>query len=118
MPKFSPMLVLLAVLIFVYHASHTFFNLQRLEFPFLADVLYNAAFVCAVGWWIRGENRRHRIAPLYCDGMVVGVGWLVLIPYYLFKTLGLKGFIPLITLIVAFVAGSIVGGLAFLITAQ
>ena len=118
MPKFSPMLVLLAVLIFIYHASHTFFNLQRLEFPLLIEILYNAAFICAVGWWIQGENRRHRMGQLYCDGMVIGVGWWVLIPYYLFKTHGLKGFIPLIGLILVFVTAIVVAGFAYILTAQ
>jgi len=112
------MLVLLAVLVFFSSVSHTFFSLEHLEFPVLAEGLYRIAFIWAVGWWIREENRRHRIAPLYCDGLLISIGWLVLIPYYLFKTLGLKGFIPLFTLIVVFVAGSIVGGLAYLLTAQ
>ncbi len=118
MPKFSPMLVLLAILVFVFSLSHTFYSLEGLEFPLLAEVLYRASFICAIGWWIREENRRHRITPIYCDGLFVGVGWFVLIPYYLFKTHGLKAFIPLVTLILVVVAGSIVGGLAYLLTAQ
>jgi hypothetical protein len=118
MPKFSPMLVLLAVLIFVYHTPHTFFVLRGLEFSPLAEYLYSAAFLCAVGWWIREENRRKRITPLYCDGILIVVGWPFLILYYLLKTRGLKGFIPLLGLIVVLVVAIIVGGLANVLTTQ
>jgi hypothetical protein len=118
MPKFSPMLVLLAVLIFVHHTSHTFFILKGLEFPPLAEYLYTAGFICAVGWWIREENRRNRITPLYCDGILIVIGWPVLILYYLLKTRGLKGFIPLLGLIVVFVVAIFVGALASVLTGQ
>lgn len=94
-----PMLVLLGILVFVYHFGIGIYSALGLEPLPAFEFLYGTAFLCAVVWWVRAEARRYNLKPIYCLGLLVGVGWMILIPYYLFKTRGLRGFIPLLALI-------------------
>jgi hypothetical protein len=112
------MLVLLAVLVFVYHTAHSFFYFRGMELLPAVEFLYYAAFLCGVGWWIRGENRKHGIGSFYCDGVLIANGWLLLIPYYLWKTRGVRGFIPLLALIVVFVVAQFIGIIASVLVAR
>jgi hypothetical protein len=101
------MLVLLWILIFVCHVGFGFYSFHGLEAPPELEFLYRAAFVCAVVWWLRADERNSAVTPMYCQGMLVGVGWLIIIPYHLLKTRGAGGLIPLLALIMSPVAGRI-----------
>ena len=96
------MLVLLIILIFVYNAGAAFYNAQGLEPLPAFEYLYHAAFVCGVVWWLKGETKRSAVTSIYCPGMLVGIGWLIIIPYHLLKTRGAKGLIPLFALFGSF----------------
>ena len=96
------MLVLLFILIFIYNAGAAFYYAQGLETPPLLEFLYDATFVTGVVWWLRAETKRSAITSMYCQGMLVGAGWLIIIPYHLLKTRGVKGFIPLFALVGSF----------------
>jgi hypothetical protein len=110
-----PLLVWLAVLVFIYHTSQTFYLLNQLEPLASVDYIYKAAFLCAIAWWIQGENRKYRMGRFYCDGVLVNSGWMILIPYYLLKTRGLRGFIPLLVLVAVFIAAQFVAVVAYLL---
>ena len=107
------MLVLLGVLVFVYHIGIGIYNARGLE-PLPAFVfLYNAAFLCGVVWWLRAEAKRSPVARTYCEGLLVSVGWLFIIPYHLLKTRGAKGLIPLLALICTFVASRVLAAIIY-----
>lgn len=93
------MLVLLGILVFVYHFAIGIYNAWALEPPSSFEFLYSVAFLCGVVWWMKAEFRRYNVKPVYCLGLLVGSGWLVMIPYHLFKTRGVRGLIPLLALI-------------------
>ena len=101
------MLVLLAILVFIYNFAAAFYLLNGLELSAAVEFVYAAAFPCGAIWWLRSDSRRSPITPLYCHGMIVGVGWFVIIPYHLLKTRGAKGFLPLLVLIGSFVLAQI-----------
>ena len=101
------MLVLLGVLVFVYNLGAGIYNARGLEPLPTFEFLYTAAFLCGVVWWLNAETKSSAVKPIYCSGLLVGVGWLFIIPYHLLKTRGLKGFIPLFALIASFIAAHI-----------
>lgn len=109
------MLVLLAVSVFLYHVGIGLYHALGLEPSAAFEFLYNVAFVCAVVWWIKQEARRYEVTPVYCLGFLVSTGWMIVIPYHLYKTRGVKGFIPLVALIGVFLAAQIVAGLFYLL---
>ena len=98
------MLVLLVILVFVYHFGIGIYSAWGLEPSPTFEFLYSAAFLCGVVWWLKAEARRYNVKLVYCLGLLVGIGWIIMIPYHLFKTRGVRGFIPLLALIVSFLA--------------
>ena len=44
------------------------------------------------GWWVEADSRQTRYWPCYDFGTFVFFGWPVVLPYYLFRTRGLRGF--------------------------
>lgn len=101
------MLVLLGVLVFVYHTGLGLYYARGLEPLPAFGFLYNAAFLCGVVWWLRAEAKSSPVARTYCEGLLVGIGWIFIIPYHLLKTRGVKGLIPLVALIGTFVISKV-----------
>jgi hypothetical protein len=106
-------LVLLGILIFVYHFGTGIYYGGGWEPSPVFDFLYSSAFICGVVWWLRADAREYQVSSVYCPGVLVGLGWPILIPYHLFKTRGRKGFIPFVAFIGTFLAAYLLA--AFLI---
>jgi hypothetical protein len=101
------MLILLGLLVFVYNLGAGIYRVHDLEPLPTVEFLYTAAFICGVVWWLQAETGRSAVQPVYCSGLLVGVGWLFIIPYHLLKTRGARGLIPLFALIGSFVVAQI-----------
>jgi hypothetical protein len=102
------MLVLLAILIFVYHLAVGFYLTFGLETPAAVEFLYLAASSCAAVWWLQSETRRSAAGSVYCQGLLVGAYWPIVIPYHLLKTRGFRGLLPLLLLIASYLVPQIV----------
>lgn len=107
------MLVLFAILIFIYHFAAAMYQLSGAEPPPLLEFLYVAGFLCAAIWWLRSETRQSAVTPVYCHGLLMNVGWFVILPYHLIKTRGAKGLLPLLLLIGSFVASQIAAAIVY-----
>lgn len=110
------MLLLLGILIFVYNLGLGLQYASGFEPSLRVELLHNYGLLCGVVWWLRAERRKYQISPLYCDGLLVGFAWPFLVPYHLFKTRGVKGFIPLLGLIGSFVAAYVLAVLVYIAT--
>ena len=120
-PKANPswiMLVLFGVLVFVYHLGFGIYVTLGLEPSPTVEFLYSAAFVCAVVWWLRAEAKSSPVARTYCEGLLVGVGWMFIIPYHLLKTRGVKGLIPLLALIFTFIASYVLAIVIYVLSSN
>jgi len=101
------MLILLAILIFIYNFAAGFYAFSGRELSPSVEFLYLASFPCGALWWLRPDARRSAITHMYCYGLLMGAGWFVLIPYHVLKTRGARGFLPLLLLIGSFLAARI-----------
>ena len=108
------MLVLFGVLVFVYHLGRGIYFARGLEPLPTVEFLYNAGFLCGVVWWLRAETKSSPVARTYCEGLLVGMGWIFIIPYHLLKTRGVKGLIPLLALIFTFIASKVLAAVVYL----
>jgi hypothetical protein len=108
------MLVLLGTLVFVYNLGAGIYYVNGLEPTPTVEFLYTAAFLCGVVWWLQAETGRSAVQPVYCSGLLVGIGWLVIIPYHLLKTRGARGLIPLLALIGSFIVPQILSLILYL----
>ncbi len=108
-------LILLGLSIFVYYFGVGVYYAMGQEPSLTFEFLYTAAFLCGVVWWLRAEARRFNTKPVYCLGLLAGIGWMVLIPYHLFKTRGVRGFIPLIAMIGTVVAAYVLALIVYFV---
>lgn len=111
------MLVLLGLLVFVYNFGAGIYYVNGLEPLPAFEFLYSAGFLCGVVWWLRADAGRSTVQPVYCSGLLVGIGWFIIIPYHLLKTRGARGLIPLVALIASFVIAYILTVIVYIATA-
>lgn len=109
------MLVLLSIAVFVYNFSAGLYYARGMETLPALDFLYTGLFLCGVIWWLKAEAVRSAVNPVYCSGMLVGTGWLFIIPYHLLKTRGWKGLIPLFALIGSFLAAHVLALIVYVV---
>jgi len=100
-------LILLGLLVFIYHFGIGIYHARGLEPLPSFEFLYTAAFLCSVVWWLRAEGRGSALKQVYCLGLLVGIGWPIMIPYHLLKTRGVRGLIPMLGLIGSFLVAHI-----------
>ena len=109
------MLLLLSILVFVYHFGLGIYHTLGLEPSPTFEFLETGAFLCGVVWWLKADAQRSSLKQVYCPGLMVGYGWFVIIPYYLFKTRGIRGFIPLLVLMGSVLAAYLCAGIVYVI---
>lgn len=109
------MLVLFAILIFVYNFAVPLLLATGSEASIAVELLYKAGFLWGAIGWLRSDKHRSAATQIYCHGLLIGSAWFVLIPYHLLKTRGVKGFLPLALLAGSFVGARTAGGVAYII---
>lgn len=109
------MLILLAILIFIYNLGFSLLLLQHGEPSFLAHLLYQALFISGFGAWLHRDLRQQRIEPVYCSGLFLQVGWMFVVPYYLYKTRKLKAFVPIGILVGSFILSQVIAIICYVI---
>ena len=109
------MLILLAILIFIYNFAAALIVMAGSEPSAEARFVYLAGFICGSIWWLRSDKHRSAVTPLYCQGLLVYVGWVVIIPYHLIKTRGAKGLLPLLLLAGSFVSAPVAALVVYLV---
>lgn len=68
------------------------YEVWAVPLPAVVEILYPIAFLGFVGWWFAEDCRRTGVRWPLDMGMFVYVAWMFILPYYLFKTRGVKGF--------------------------
>lgn len=111
------MLILLAILIFIYHFIAMFYLLARIEPSPTVEFLYLAALPCGIVWWFRSEKRKSAVSHLYCDGLMACYGCLFTVPYHLLKTRGVKGLLPLLALVGSYLASQVLAVTVYVVLA-
>ena len=101
------MLILLALLIFIYHFTAMFYQLAGLEPLPTVEALYIAALPCGIVWWFRSEQRKSAVTHVYCEGVTAYYGFVFTAPYHLLKTRGVKGLLPLLALVGSYLGSQI-----------
>jgi len=109
------MLVLFAILIFVYNFAATLYLLTGVEPSPTAQFLYLAGFACGTVWWLRSETRKSAVTNVYCHGLLMNIGWFVIIPYHLLKTRGWKGLLPLLALVASYIGSIVMAAVVYLV---
>lgn len=107
------MLVLFAILIFIYNFTSTLYLLTGVEPLPTVEFLYFVGFACGTIWWLRSETRKSAVTNVYCHGLLMNIGWFVIIPYQLLKTRGSKGLLPLLALVGTYVLSIVMAAIVY-----
>jgi hypothetical protein len=62
----------------------------------LADIISRNTFSFILAWWVIADARKRRRELWYDFGTFVFFAWPVVVPIYLFKTRGMRGFLTLL----------------------
>ncbi|MEQ1924273.1 MAG: hypothetical protein ABL952_17370, partial [Pyrinomonadaceae bacterium] len=57
--------------------------------------------------WLREDSRNYGIAWVLDLGMFLFMAWPLILPYHLFKTRGLKAFIPILAYVLTILLGTL-----------
>lgn len=109
------MLVLLGLLVFIGSFASKFYFSMGVEPSATIEFLYQGAFLCGVIWWLKHDPRKSAVEPVYCRGLMVGIGWFFMIPYHLIQTRGARGLIPILALIASFFTGYMLAILVYVV---
>ena len=109
------MLILLAILIFIYHFIAMFYLLARIEPSPTVEFLYLAALPCGIIWWFRSDKRKSAVSHIYCEGMTTYIGFVFTIPYHLLKTRGVKGLLPLLALVASYLGSQVLAVIFYVV---
>jgi hypothetical protein len=85
--------VMLYAFAFVAYTAGGLYSMSRWDTRGL-DLLTRVGLLYVVGYWLAKDSRRRSFHLPYCLGMFLLATWVILLPYYLFKTRGARAIIP------------------------
>ena len=109
------MLILLAILIFIYNFAAMFYQLSRMEPLPTVEFLYIVALPCGIVWWFRSEKRKSAVTHVYCEGVIAYYGFAFTVPYHLLKTRGVKGLLPLLALVASYIGSQVLAVITYFV---
>ena len=101
--------VLLFVFVGVQQTASGFYSAMGTDAPELLSLLNKTCLFWLIGWWLTDDARRRGESLVYCVGLFLAIAWLLLLPYYLFKSRGRRAFIT-IAMFIAFVIATTIAG--------
>ena len=100
----TPTKVLFLFTFFIQFIS-AFYSAWQTELPPVFQLLYWIAFGWLMWWWLREDSKRTGDTWPMDLGYFLFIAWYIIIPYHLFATRGVKGFIGILSFIGVFLAG-------------
>ncbi|HEX8128288.1 MAG TPA: hypothetical protein VF527_04240 [Pyrinomonadaceae bacterium] len=104
--------VMLFAFILLAEAANGIFITTPAEPPAGFDELRSFGYLYIVGYWLQVDNRRHAFKWPYCRGIFLYLAGLILVPYYLFKTRGMRAFLTLVIFAGMYAVSTLIGELA------
>lgn len=116
--SFSTPLICLFIFLLIVHVANGLYYARALEPSPTFYLLYSLGFFLLVAWWLKEDSKSYGIKWVYDMGLFLYLGWMFILPYYLFKTRGIKAFITIFSFIGIFVGTYLIGVVVSLIAAS
>ena len=107
--KLSFAAVLLFVFVGIQQTASGYYSAMGTDAPELLSLLEKTCLFWVIGWWLKDDAKRRGESLVYCLGLFVLIAWPLLLPYYLVKSRGRRGFIT-IAVFIAFVIATTIAG--------
>jgi hypothetical protein len=106
--------VLLYIFIVVTQFAYGIYVARNAAPPPAFTLLYPFCFLWVIGWWLMRDSRVHNVKWVFDMGLFLYIAWPFIMPYYLFKTRGARGFVTILIFGAAYL-GAYVAGVALYI---
>ncbi|HEY6186067.1 MAG TPA: hypothetical protein VIW80_00205 [Pyrinomonadaceae bacterium] len=90
---------------------------RGIELPPAFTFLYPLSLLWVIGWWLQKDSRKHGVAWIFDMGLFLSIAWPFIMPYYLFKTRGMKAFLPILAFIGLYLGGYVMGAVIYALLA-
>jgi hypothetical protein len=109
-----PLICLCLFLLFI-QIANTFYAAYGVEPSSGFGMLYTLGLLWIGVWWVKHDNKQYKIGLVYDLGLFLYMAWVIVVPYYLFKTRGLKAFITLFSFVGIYLVTYLIGTVVFLV---
>ncbi len=113
--QITPPTALLYLFVVVTQIFSGIYIAREAEFPPGYILLLRLGFLWIIGWWLQSDNRRHNIKWVYDMGLFLYIAWPLIIPYYLFKTRGLKALLTILIFVGIYAGANIIGAVGYVL---
>jgi hypothetical protein len=103
--------VLLYSFVVITQFAHGIYLGQQIDPPGGFALLSWLGLLWIIGWWLRTDSRKRRVASIYDMGLFLFIAWPLVLPYYLVKTRGAKGLVAVVAFLGAYMGAAIVGSI-------
>lgn len=121
MNNFLSQLISPAVLLYIYliltQIAQGIYFAGEFELPPAFSLAYSAGLLWIVGWWLLRDSRKRGVAWVYDIGFFLSIAWPFIMPYYLLKTRGARGFLLILAFVGTYIAASLIGMAFYLLLA-
>jgi hypothetical protein len=104
---------LLYLFLVVTQTANGFYLAGEAEPPPAFTLLYALGLLWAVGWWLRRDSMKRGVGWVFDMGLFLYVAWPFVMPYYLLKSRGVKGLLPILAFIGAYVGALVAGAVLY-----
>ena len=109
--QMAPATKVLFLFVFFAQFLESLYSARQIAPPTLFEFLYPFAFLWMIWWWLNEDSRNTGTTWPLDLGMFLYVASIFLIPYYLFKTRGVRGFIGIAAFIGMLLGGMVCGAI-------
>jgi hypothetical protein len=106
---------LIYLFMLVAHPLEGLYLARGVEVPGLYSLMGRLTFFWLIGWWVLKDSRRHGFKLVYDMGFFLFIAWPLILPYYLFKTRGIKALLTILSFLAVYVGTYVMGVLAYAI---
>lgn len=99
----------LYLFLLVTHSIDGLYLARGVDAPGVYHLLSFLALVWLMGWWLQQDSRKHEFKWVYDMGFFLYVAWPIILPYYLFKTRGLKALLTILIFLAVYFGTYIIG---------
>ena len=93
------------------------YQASGLEPPASYTFIYTCGFLWVVGWWLRTDSRKRGIGWVFDMGLFLYVAWPFVLPYYLFKSRGVRAVLVILGFAAVYIGGALLGMALYLLLA-
>lgn len=93
---FSAPVVALCLYVFFVNILNVVYIVHEFQPSAIFEILSMIAFWLILCWWLREDSKKFGVGWFLDIGFFIYIAWIIIIPYYLFKTRGFRGFITIL----------------------